>query len=61
MLEQELKEERRDREENKNSDPTVADFPEPADLLNQLKARRKKSRADLVDVETLLEILSSES
>ena len=34
---------------------------EAADLLNQLKARRKKSRADLVDVETFLEILSSES
>ncbi|MEG4576463.1 flagellar alpha dynein [Microcoleus sp. N3A4] len=61
MLEQELKEVRRDREENKNSAPTVAEFPEPADLLNQLKARRKKSRADLADVETFLEILGSES
>jgi len=47
MLEQELKEVRRSREENKISAPTVAEFPEPADLLNQLKARRKKSRADL--------------
>ena len=61
MLEQELKEAQRDREENKNSAPTVAEFPEPADLLNQLKARRKKSRADLADVETFLEILGSES
>ncbi len=61
MLEQELKEARRDREESKNSAPTVAEFPEPADLLNQLKARRKKSRADLADVETFLEILGSES
>ncbi len=61
MLEQELKEARRDREENKNSAPTAAEFPEPADLLNQLKARRKKSRADLADVETFLEILGSES
>ncbi|MEG4318637.1 MULTISPECIES: hypothetical protein [unclassified Microcoleus] len=34
---------------------------EAADVLNQLKARRKKSKADLADVETLLEILSSES
>ncbi|MEG4442123.1 flagellar alpha dynein [Microcoleus sp. AT9_B5] len=59
MLEQELKEVRRDREENKNSAPTVAEFPEPADLLNQLKAQRKKSRADLADVEAILEILSS--
>ncbi|MEG5176261.1 flagellar alpha dynein [Microcoleus sp. B3-D7] len=59
MLEQELKEARRDREANKNSVPTVAEFPEPADLLNQLKARRKKSRADMVDIATLLEILEA--
>jgi len=57
MLEQELKEARRDREANKNSDPTVAEFPEPADLLNQLKARRKKSGANLADIEAILEIL----
>ncbi|MEG3987003.1 flagellar alpha dynein [Microcoleus sp. S28C3] len=61
MLEQELKEVRGDREEIRNSVSTVAEFPEPADLLNQLKARRKKSRADLADVETFLEILGSES
>ena len=58
MLEQELKEARRDREANKNSAPAVAEFPESADLLNQLKARRKKSRADLADMEAMLEILS---
>ena len=57
MLEQELKEARRDREEGKNSAPTVAEFPEPADLLNQLKAQRKKSRADLADIEVILELL----
>ncbi|MEG4519227.1 flagellar alpha dynein [Microcoleus sp. AT9b-C5] len=57
MLEQELKEARRDRQANTNSAPTVAEFPEPADLLNQLKARRKKSKADLGDVEAILEIL----
>lgn len=61
MLEQELKEVQGDREASKNSAPTVAEFPEPADLLNQLKARRKKSRVDLADVETFLEILGSES
>ncbi len=61
MLEQELKEARRSRQANKNSAQTVAEFPEPADLLNQLKARRKKSRADLADVEAILEILGSES
>src|SRR4028119_1644161 len=55
MLEQELKEVRRSREANKNSAPTVAEFPEPADLLNQLKARRKKSGANLADMEAVLE------
>ncbi|MEG4851668.1 flagellar alpha dynein [Microcoleus sp. B5-D4] len=59
MLEQELKEARRDREEIKNLAPTVAEFPEPADLLNQLKARRKKSGANLADMEVVLEILST--
>ena len=58
MLEQELKEVRRDREANKNSAPTVAEFPEPADLLNRLKARRKKSRADLADMEAVLDLLA---
>ncbi|MEG5050470.1 MULTISPECIES: flagellar alpha dynein [unclassified Microcoleus] len=58
MLEQELKEVRRDREANKKSAPTVAEFPEPADLLNRLKARRKKSRADLADMEAVLDVLA---
>ncbi len=60
MLEQELKEVRRDREANKKSAPTVAKFPEPADLLNQLKARRKKSGANLADMEVVLEILRTD-
>ncbi|WP_293150352.1 MULTISPECIES: flagellar alpha dynein [unclassified Microcoleus] len=47
-----------DRPESKKSVPTVAEFPEPADLLNQLKARRKKSGASLADMEAVLEILS---
>ncbi len=34
------------------------DFPESADLLNQLKGRRKKSKADLADMEAVLDILS---
>ncbi|MEK0182891.1 hypothetical protein, partial [Microcoleus anatoxicus] len=58
MLEQELKEARRDRGENRNSVQAVAEFPEPADLLNQLKAQRKKSRTDLADIEVILELLS---
>jgi hypothetical protein len=57
MLEQELKEARRDQEVNKNSAPTSAEFPEPADLLNLLKARRKKSRAELADIEAILEMI----
>ena len=60
MREQELKEVQRSREENKNSAPTVAEFPEPADLLNQLKARRKKSGANLADMEVVLEILGTD-
>jgi uncharacterized protein Yka (UPF0111/DUF47 family) len=35
------------------------DFPEAADLLNQLKAKRKKSKSDLVDLEVILEILEN--
>jgi hypothetical protein len=53
MLEKELEEVRR-------SVPTLAEFPEAADLLNQLKARRKKSRADLADVEVILEMLNDD-
>ncbi|MEG4575515.1 flagellar alpha dynein [Microcoleus sp. N3A4] len=57
MLEQELKEVQGDRDESKKSAPIVAEFPEPADLLNQLKTRRKKSGANLADIEVVLEIL----
>jgi hypothetical protein len=60
MLEQELKEARRDREENKKSAPVLAEFPEAADLLNQLKVRRKKSVANLADIEAVLEILEAD-
>jgi len=35
------------------------DLPEAADLLNQLKAKRKKSKTDLTDLEVILEILES--
>lgn len=63
-----LEKERADREEveaelsdlKQKSAPAVAQFPEPAGLLNQLKARRKKSRADLADVEAILELLDDE-
>jgi len=35
------------------------DLPEAADLLNQLKSKRKKSKTDLADLEIILEILES--
>lgn len=40
---------------------TELELPEPADLLNQLKTRRKKSTATLADVEKILEILEEGS
>ena len=40
-----------------NSAPIAIELPEPADLLNKLKGKRKKSKADLADIETILEIL----
>jgi hypothetical protein len=33
---------------------------EPANLLNRLKAKRKKSRATLADVEKILEMIEEE-
>jgi chromosome segregation ATPase len=35
------------------------DLPEAADILNQLKSKRKKSKTDLADLEVILEILES--
>jgi chromosome segregation ATPase len=43
----------------KQKSATVSELPEAADLLNQLKAKRKKSKADLADLEAILEILES--
>ncbi|MDQ2096144.1 MAG: hypothetical protein QQW96_00640 [Tychonema bourrellyi B0820] len=34
-------------------------FPEAADLLNRLKAQRKKSKADLANIEAVSEILEN--
>jgi chromosome segregation ATPase len=44
--------------ENKKS-VAAREFPEAADILNQLKAKRKKSKTDLADLEIILEILES--
>ena len=44
-------------DEESVSNETDLSKVEAADLLNKLKARRKKSKADLADIETILEIL----
>jgi uncharacterized coiled-coil DUF342 family protein len=45
--------------ELKQKSAAARELPEAADLLNQLKAKRKKSNVNLVDVEVLLELLAS--
>ena len=64
LLKQELVEvrsqlaaERAEREENKKSAPVEKDLPEAADLLNKLKAKQKKTKTDLADLEAILELL----
>ena len=59
MLQSELEAVKSDRPEIQESVPAVAEFLEAADVLNQLRTRRKKSRADLADIEAILEILLS--
>jgi chromosome segregation ATPase len=39
----------------------ASELPEAADLLNQLKGRRKKSRADLADIDALQGLLAAEN
>ena len=63
-LRSQLETERVDREEVeielsdlKQKSATASELPEAADVLNQLKARRKKSKTDLSDIEMLLKIL----
>jgi vacuolar-type H+-ATPase subunit I/STV1 len=56
-LRPQLETERAQREENKKSAPTEKNLPEAADLLNKLKAKRKKSKTDLADLEAILELL----
>ena len=40
-----------------NSAPASVDLPEAADLLNRLKAKRKKSPVTLADIEAILEMI----
>jgi chromosome segregation ATPase len=65
-LRSQLEQERADREEIeaeladlKQKSAAASELPEAADLLNQLKTRRKKSKADLADLEVILEILEN--
>lgn len=60
-LKEELAVVTRDRDETRNSTPIAisAQLPDAADLLNQLKARRKKSKADLADVEAILGMIEA--
>jgi chromosome segregation ATPase len=70
-LRSQLETERTDREEieaefselKQNSAPatTLSEklIPDAATILSQLRARRKKSKTDLADLETILEILES--
>ena len=59
-----LETERADREEVeaelKQKSATAGELPDAADLLNQLKAKRKKSTTTLADVEKILEILGGD-
>jgi hypothetical protein len=49
---------RAENEKLKASQPeTQFELPEAADLLNKLKAKRKKSKTDLADLEVILELL----
>jgi chromosome segregation ATPase len=66
-LRSQLEKERADREEveaeltdlKQKSVAASKDLPEAAEILNQLKAQRKKSKADLTDLEIILEILEN--
>jgi len=59
-LREQLETVRAENEKLKASQPAAQfELPEAADLLNKLKARRKKSKTDLADLEAILEILES--
>jgi chromosome segregation ATPase len=67
QIRSQLEQERADREEieaelaelKQKSATASKNLPEAADILNQLKAKRKKSKTDLADLEAILEILES--
>jgi len=55
--EKQIEELRSELSELKQKSAAASELPEAADLLNQLKAKRKKSTTTLADVEKILEIL----
>ena len=58
LLRQKLEAVQAENEKLKAVQPAAAtELPEAAELLNQLKAKRKKSTASLADIEAILEIL----
>lgn len=59
-LRSQFERERTDSLENKNLALGVVELPEAASVLNQLKTKRRKSKIDLLDVESILEILEAE-
>jgi chromosome segregation ATPase len=60
-LRSQLETERASREKITNLAPIAigVEFPDAAKILTQLRAKRKKSKTDLADLETILEILES--
>ncbi len=47
------------RQLDNNESLDTSDLPDAATLLNQLKAKRKKSKCDLADIEAILDMLGS--
>ncbi|MEG4965188.1 hypothetical protein QUB11_00870 [Microcoleus sp. B6-A1] len=47
------------RQLDNGSSLNTSDLPDAATLLNQLKAKRKKSKCDLADVQAILDMLGS--
>ena len=47
------------RQLDNNQSIDTSDLPDAPTLLNQLKAKRKKSKCDLADVEAILDMLGS--
>jgi chromosome segregation ATPase len=55
-----LKKEAKEAAEQEQNPAPAIKLPSPADLLNQLKSKRKKSTASLADVEKILEIIEGD-